>query len=94
MSETVFQVAKGRNRALDFALEAAVVVCASLFVAVCARIYLPIPGTPVPLTPQNFAVLVVGLALGSGGYLPAWLAAWMPNLSFGLIGFVLMTRLR
>ena len=63
MSETV--VAKSRSRALDFALEAAVVVCASLFVAFCARIYLPIPGTPVPLTAQNFAVLLVGLALGS-----------------------------
>jgi biotin transport system substrate-specific component len=65
MSETLVPVARGRSRALDFALEAAVVVCASLFVALCARIYLPIPGTPVPLTPQNFAVLLVGLALGS-----------------------------
>src|SRR5215470_3017825 len=65
MSETVVHVAKGRSRALNFALEVAVVVCASLFVALCARIYLPIPGTPVPLTAQNFAVLLVGLALGS-----------------------------
>jgi len=65
MSETVVHVAKGRSRALDFVLEAALVVCASLFVALCARLYLPIPGTPVPLTLQNFAVLLVGLALGS-----------------------------
>jgi biotin transport system substrate-specific component len=50
---------------LDLAVQAAVVVSASLFVAACARIYLPIPGTPVPLTLQNFAVLLVGLALGS-----------------------------
>lgn len=64
MSETVVPIA-GRRRPLDFALEAALVVCASLFVAFCARIYLPIPGTPVPLTPQNFAVLLVGLSLGS-----------------------------
>ena len=43
---------------------AAIVVCASLFVAICARVTLPLPFTPVPLTLQNFAVLVVGLALG------------------------------
>lgn len=65
MSETVVHLARGRSRALGFAVEAAAVVGASLFVALCARIYLPIPGTPVPLTPQNFAVLLVGLALGS-----------------------------
>lgn len=65
MSETVAHVARARSRALDFALQGAVVVGASLFVALCARIYLPIPGTPVPLTLQNFAVLLVGLALGS-----------------------------
>jgi biotin transport system substrate-specific component len=65
MSETVAQIVSRRNRALDIAQQAAIVVCASLFVAFCARIYLPIPGTPVPLTVQNFAVLLVGLALGS-----------------------------
>jgi biotin transport system substrate-specific component len=34
-------------------------------VALCARIYIPLPGTPVPLTVQNLGVLLVGLALGS-----------------------------
>jgi biotin transport system substrate-specific component len=42
----------------------AVVVSASLFVAVCARVTVPLPFTPVPLTLQNFGVLLVGLALG------------------------------
>jgi len=43
----------------------AVVVGASLFVALCARITIPLPFTPVPLTAQNFGVLLVGLMLGS-----------------------------
>jgi len=41
------------------------VVGGSLLVALCARITIPIPGTPVPLTVQNFGVLLVGLMLGS-----------------------------
>lgn len=40
------------------------VVAASAFVALCAHISLPLPFTPVPLTLSNFAVLLVGLALG------------------------------
>jgi len=41
------------------------VVAASLFVALCARVTVPLPFTPVPLTLQNFGVLAVGLLLGS-----------------------------
>jgi biotin transport system substrate-specific component len=41
------------------------VVGGSLFVALCAHITIPLPGTPVPLTVQNFGVLLVGLLLGS-----------------------------
>lgn len=40
------------------------VVGASLVVALCARVTLPLP-TPVPLTLQNFGVLAVALLLGS-----------------------------
>jgi biotin transport system substrate-specific component len=49
----------------EAAQQVAVVVGASLFVALCAHIAIPIPGTPVPLTVQNFGVLLVGLLLGS-----------------------------
>lgn len=37
---------------------------ASLFVGACAHISFPLPFTPVPLTLQNFGVLLVGLMLG------------------------------
>jgi biotin transport system substrate-specific component len=53
------------GRALSWVEEGAVVISASLFVALCARVTLPLPFTPVPLTLQNFGVLLVGLTLGS-----------------------------
>jgi len=65
MSSSATQVISSRNRAFEIATKIAIVVSASLFVALCARIYIPLPGTPVPLTVQNFGVLLVGLALGS-----------------------------
>jgi biotin transport system substrate-specific component len=65
MSISVTQVSTTRSKSLDLAGQIAIVVAASLFVAVCARFSLPIPGTPVPLSLQNFAVLLVGLSLGS-----------------------------
>jgi biotin transport system substrate-specific component len=40
------------------------VIGASAVVAACAHISLPLPFTPVPLILSNFAVLLVGLALG------------------------------
>ena len=65
MSSSVTQVAASKSKSLDLTRQVAIVVAASLFVAVCARFSLPIPGTPVPLSLQNFAVLLVGLSLGS-----------------------------
>src|SRR5580765_2600688 len=53
------------SRALYWAEQAAIVVSASVFVALCARVTVPLPFTPVPLTLQNFGVLVVGLTLGA-----------------------------
>ena len=45
--------------------QAGIVICASAVIAVCSRLVLPLPFTPVPLTLGNFAVLLVGLAIGS-----------------------------
>ena len=36
-------------------------IAASAFVALCAHISLPLPFTPVPLTLQNFAVILIGM---------------------------------
>jgi biotin transport system substrate-specific component len=52
------------SRSLEWAKQAGIVVGASLFVALCARVTLPLPVTPVPLTLQNFGVLAVALVLG------------------------------
>jgi len=57
--------AKDQNRVRQALQQVAIVAGASLFVALCARITLPLPFTPVPLTLQNFGVLAVGMALGS-----------------------------
>jgi biotin transport system substrate-specific component len=64
-------------------IEAALVVGASCFVALCARVTVPLPFTPVPLTLQNFAVLLVGLALGSRRGFAA-LALYLAEGAFGL----------
>ena len=55
--ERVFVSSRARQTAL--------VIGGSLIVALCARITIPLPFTPVPLTLQNFGVLLVGLLLGS-----------------------------
>src|SRR2546425_11213636 len=65
MQKTATQILSRHDRGLEWALQIAVVAGASLFVALCARLTLPLPFTPVPLTLQNFAVLLVGMTLGS-----------------------------
>ncbi len=55
-----------QERAIEALKQAALVLGGSLFVALCARITIPLmPLTPVPLTVQNLGVLLVGLLLGS-----------------------------
>ena len=49
----------------SLAKQAAIVIGASAVIAVCARLVLPLPFTPVPLSLANFGVLLIGLTLGS-----------------------------
>jgi biotin transport system substrate-specific component len=66
MSKLAIQtIGSQQERVFEAARQIAIIVSASLFVALCAHITIPIPGTPVPLTVQNFGVLLVGLLLGS-----------------------------
>lgn len=67
MEESTIEVLRTpQERAFEVSRQAAIIVGASLFVALCARITIPLmPLTPVPLTVQNFGVLLVGLLLGS-----------------------------
>jgi biotin transport system substrate-specific component len=52
-------------KSLSLPKQVGIVLCASAVIAVGARLVLPLPFTPVPLTLANFGVLLVGLTLGS-----------------------------
>jgi len=65
MAKPVTVVLSRGGRTLSWVEQGVMVISASLFVALCARVTLPLPFTPVPLTLQNFGVLLVGLTLGS-----------------------------
>ena len=55
-----------QERTAEYSRQVAVIVGASVFVALCARVTIPLmPLTPVPLTVQNLGVLLVGMLLGS-----------------------------
>ena len=77
------QQARPMDRGMEWAKQAAIVIAASLFVALCARVTVPLPFTPVPLTLQNFGVLTVGLLLGSRRGFAA-LALYLIEGAFGL----------
>jgi len=67
--------------------KALLVIGASAFVAACAHISLPLPFTPVPLTLQNFAVILVGMALGPA----AGFSAMVLYLAEGALGLPVFT---
>ncbi len=58
-------------------------VVASAFVAACAHIAVPLPGTPVPFTLQPLAVILVGMLLGPAAGFCA-LAAYLCEGALGL----------
>src|ERR1700693_2042893 len=64
-AEDFGQQSRPMDRGREWARQVGLVITASLFVALCARVTVPLPFTPVPLTLQNFGVLLVGFTLGS-----------------------------
>lgn len=63
------------------------VIGATAFVAACAHVSLPLPFTPVPLTLQNFAVILIGMALGP----IAGFSAMVLYLAEGALGLPVFT---
>ncbi|MGA2371024.1 MAG: biotin transporter BioY [Candidatus Korobacteraceae bacterium] len=65
MSKALHIDSQVAEQPLRLVKQIAIVICASAVIAVCARLAVPLPFTPVPLTLANFGVLLVGLSLGS-----------------------------
>jgi len=75
-SVSVRTVPAGAAMSATWLRTAGIVLAGSAFVAVCAHVVLPLNFTPVPLTLQTFAVLVLGLMLSprlAAGTLTAYL---------------------
>jgi len=49
----------------SFLLSALQILGASLFIALCAQIRIPLFFTPVPITGQTFAIMLIGATMGS-----------------------------
>lgn len=64
MSAVVETFSQRRTRTPRLALEGALIVSGGLLVAAFAQLYVRLPFTPVPITGQTFAVLLVGASLG------------------------------
>jgi len=67
-----------RSRARDVAL----VLGAALLTAACAQVVFPVPGSPVPVTGQTFAVVLTAAALGAR----RGAAGQLLYLGLGLVG--------
>lgn len=65
LADALIPASRRRTRAQALLVEALLVLGGSLLTALMARIAIPLPFTPVPITGQTFAVLLVGAALGS-----------------------------
>ncbi len=62
--------------------DVALVVGGALLTAACAQISIPVPGDPVPITGQTFAVMVCGAGLGAVRGSAAMALYWL----LGLVG--------
>ncbi|MGC5361601.1 biotin transporter BioY [Streptomyces sp. DT24] len=85
-----------------YAVDAALVVGGAALTGIAAQIAVPVPGSPVPVTGQTFAALLVGSALGARrGFLSLavyavvgmagmpWFSQGASGMSFPSFGYVL-----
>lgn len=75
----------------SLARDATLVLAAALLTAACAQISIPVPGSPVPVTGQTFAVILTAAALGArrgaaGQALYVGLGLFLPFYSDGESG--------
>ena len=80
LADAVIPVSEGTKR---LARDVALIVAGCLFTALLAQVKIPLGFTPVPITGQTFAVLLVGASLGSwrgGSAMLLYLVAgsWLP----------------
>lgn len=86
----------------SFVRDAVLVAGAAAFVGVAAQVSFPVPGSPVPITGQTFAVLLAGAALGptrgasgmllyvvAGGLGVPWFAGGAAGLPTATLGYLL-----
>jgi len=62
---TYADVLRPSTRRVALAYDAALVACGSVTIALSAQLAIPLPFSPVPVTGQTFAVLLMGALLGS-----------------------------
>ena len=97
MSTLAEALARPSSRAARLAADAALVVGGSLVVAALAQISIKLPFTPVPITGQTLAVLVVGTAFGwmrafaTVGLYLAEIAVGLPFAAEGNAGLEVLT---
>jgi biotin transport system substrate-specific component len=65
VANTVADVFRPAEKISAFIYDAIIVICASLLVGISAQIKIYLPFSPVPITAQTFAVLILGTLLGS-----------------------------
>lgn len=96
MTALAESIGKRDTRTAALTMDIMLVITGSLFVAGMAQLYLKLPFTPVPITGQTLAVLLVGGALGAKRagasialYL-AWIAIGLPFAAEGKSGLELL----
>lgn len=65
MARTAQALPQSFERSHDLTRQVLIVIGASLLITLCAKVSIPLPFTPVPLSLVNFGVLALGLVLGS-----------------------------